>query len=743
MAARRVDWSFGPGHGPISGALNAAGSTLAVTMVADLAHIQPVWGATAGAVAAAGAVISSAANDAPGRALAYRSLCWLGAGCWSAWSLATATIETWSGPWSTTNLAALAVGTLGAAFTGTAFQRAQQKVEDDRQVAIDVEREAQAIAAQYAEQRAADGDVDALAALWRRRIERVCRITLAEVDGIVGIAHWDGQPCPGYTIDGNLPPGGASWKQLKNYEEALAADARLPEGCSVKVLPGSDRGAFLIEVMTRNAIAEDKFYPTDYSHKSINDPALLVYKSNDKEVTVNLRQEVVIVVGPTGSGKTNSMNKLVAEHAKCVDVILCAIDFNGGSIAVPWLMPWRADPQACPRPVFDWVADTPEKALEMTEAILDVIKDRKQAYAHLKVAHDTTMLPISAEIPQFTIFIDESAEVLGTAAMRDPLRRQVADNVMEIQRIGRDSGGRLMISSLGATNETLGARAVKIHSKVKMAMGGTPADELGYLFDDYKMSPEDAGYSGTAHVKIGQSAVFIGKDPYLKPHQIRDIAVATSDRRPAPDDRALQVMGGRWAQRWTNSTELLELLDAGVEALRGNPNMAAAAVSVPVQRSATADSHQPSERRGRSEPAPSLGDAQADLEAARRRLADIEPVPDPGPRESELPPLPEEADFSVVESWLNPGTPTTDDAGKPKPHPRRRVRQIVWDAGDSGIGPTAAHKQLEAEGYATTYPTVNGWMKDDAASGILRQERDRAPYTRGEKMINPHEQDQG
>ncbi|MFF0822435.1 hypothetical protein ACFYUR_18895 [Micromonospora haikouensis] len=743
MAARRVDWSFGPGHGPVSGAINAAGSTLAASMVADLAHVQPVWGATAGAVAAAGAVISSAAHNAPGRALAYRSLCWLGAGCWSTWSLATATLERWSGPWSTSNIAALVVGTIGAAYAGRAFQRAQQREEDQRQVAIDIAREAAAIAAAHAEQRAADGDLDALAAVWRKRIERVCHITLAEVDGIVGIAHWDGQPCPGYTIDGNFPPGGASWKHLKNYEEALASDARLPEGCSVKVLPGVDRGAFQIEVMLRNALAENKPYPREYPHESINDPRLLVYRSNDEPVRVSLRQETMIVVGPTGSGKTNTMNEVVAELVKCVDVINCAIDFNGGSIAIPWLMPWRTDPESCPRPAFDWIADTPAKALVMTEAILDVLKDRKQAYAHLKVAANATLLPISADLPLFEVVVDEAAEVLGTSATRDPIVRQVAENLMEIQRIGRDAGGRLIVSSLGATTETLGSRGIKIHSRVKMAMAGTPADELGYLFDDYKMAPEDVVHEGSARIRIGQNAVFIGKVPYLLPEQIAEIAIATSDRRPAPDDRALQIMGDRWAERWEQSTELLDLLDSGVAALRAGVSVSAAVAAVVPQQRAAGDITEPASRTVRSELAPSIGDAQADLEAARRRLADIEPVPDPGPRESELPPLPEEADFSVVESWLNPGTPATDDAGKPKPHPRRRMRQIVWDAADAGIGPTAVHKQLEAEGYATTYPTVNGWMKDDAANGILNQDRDRAPYTRGEKMANPYEQDQG
>src|SRR5690606_29790533 len=124
-------------------------------------------------------------------------------------------------------------------------------------------------------------------------------------------------------------------------------------------------------------------------------------------------QEVVLAVGPTGSGKTTFLNVLIAEHLRCVDTILCVIDFNGGGLALPWLLPWRQNPDACPRPAISWVADTPNKALEMTEALLQVAKDRKAAYAHVKLASNSTLLPISAELPQWTVFVDEVAEILG------------------------------------------------------------------------------------------------------------------------------------------------------------------------------------------------------------------------------------------------------------------------------------------------------------------------------------------
>lgn len=738
MAARRVDWSFGPGHGPVSGVINAAGSAMAATMVADLAHTPPIWGLVAGTAAAAASTVSALWHDSPGRAVAYRALCWMAAGSWSAWSMGVPE----SGPWSNSALASLAIGTFAAGVTGLGLSAAErreeaQRIKDAMDVAAFIQRNAEAA------QAAASTEEDRIAIDWAARIQRLCRESMpgfTKDEHIIGVELWPGEPYPGFTIDGNCPAGGSSWKTLQAKEEEFASDARLPDGCSVKVEPGVDRGAFLMRVMVRNALTEEKLYPRKYPHESINDPRLIAYRDNGQPVKASFRQEVALIVGPTGTGKTVTMNDLIAEHVKCVDVILCAIDFNGGSIAIPWLMSWRADPESCPREPISLVADTPEKALDLTEGILDVIKDRKQSYAHLKVSANTTLLPISAELPQFTIFVDEVAEILGMEAQRDPIVRKVAENLLEIQRIGRDSGGRLVIASLGATNETLGSRTPKIHSKIKLAMGGTPSDEIAYLMDTYKMTPEDAKYPGTAHIKLAQGVPFIGKVPYLDPSQIAEIARATSDRRPAPDARALQILGDRWTKRWERSKELLALLDAGVEALRQGESVSAVVAAVAPERAEGGKERETVSggERFSEKPIP-LGDAMANLEAARQRMRDAEPVKVPDSEvPADLPELPEPADFSVVEGWLQPGAPATDDSGRRKPMPRIRMRQLVWDSGEHGIGPTAVHEKLKTDGYGTTYQTVNGWMKDDTKAGLLDQAGDRAPYTRGPKMTDPY-----
>lgn len=77
--------------------------------------------------------------------------------------------------------------------------------------------------------------------------------------------------------------------------------------------------------------------------------------------------------------------------------------------------------------------------------------------------------------------------------------------------------------------------------------------------------------------------------------------------------------------------------------------------------------------------------------------------------------------------------------GRLRQHPRDRVREIVKAAHASGIGPGKVFKKLQAEGYPTTFQTVNGWLKSDAGAGVLIQPGgSRTPYFPGPKLGYPY-----
>ncbi|MEU8334779.1 hypothetical protein [Micromonospora tulbaghiae] len=738
MATRRVDWSFGPGHGPVSGVVNAAGSALGLTMIADLAHINPVWGATAGSVAAAGAVITSAASNAPGRALAYRALCWLGAGTWSTVALATATSEPFSGPWSTGNLAALAIGTIGAAFTGRAFQSAEQRKEDARQAQVDAQlahfaAEQDRLAAQMAGQ-----DRDRIAAAWQAEIRKQSRRDVK----VEGVEFWD--PNTGFTLDVTLPADGTTIEDIKPLEKSLAHAMDVPLGCAVEVInPGVSRRVIHIRVGTVDALSEDHHLPPATEPDTIENPISLGIRSDRSEATANLRYNCMVLIGQTDSGKSNELNVVTDRVVRCTNALGWAIDNTGQArYPRPWIRAWHEG--RAEAPALDWVAPTADEARLMTLAAMEIIAYRTADYEQLMFENGWDKIMVSPEIPQIVILVDEFGS----------LPDDVKENLRQISDTGRGAGVRVVSCALEA-NSTYIPRAMINQSRERVGMRVQDEAQLQYLFDTTwksgRIDTSTLNVKGSGMWSTDASLPEKFKGWRIEPSLIDAESVTVAPWRPVLDDvsvsrcdalvaevknsdgyKVKQKFTRVYTDRWERTLPLI------FPAKRGGAGRAVAAqsgqaVEASGSQVATVEPVAP----GRS-----LDEVLGDLAAARERLRNIEPVPDPGPSEADLPPLPADADFSVVESWLSPGVPSTDEAGKPKPHPRRRVRQIVWDAGNAGVGPTAVHKQLEAEGYTTTYPTVNGWMKDDAAAGVMHQGRARDPYTRGPQMVDPHEQDQ-
>lgn len=730
MSRQRVDWSFGPGHGPISGVVNAAGSALGATMVADLAHVPPLWGLVGGATAAAGATIASVAHDAPGQALAYRAMCWIGAGSWSTWALASATAEPFSGPWSTSALATLFVGTLGAAFAGRRFQKAEEAEEQQRQDAVQAELarlDAAALAGQH----------DRIAAVWQAELRRQVKRDVT----VVGVEFWD--PNTGFTLDVELPADGTTIDDIKPYEKTLAASMDVPNGCAVEVIdPGVGRRVVHIRVGTQDAMAEDHPLPDDCEPDSIENPLELGIKADRTKATVHIRYNCMVLVGQTDSGKSNELNVTTRQIVRCTDALAWAIDKTGkGRYPRPWVRAW-AEGRAV-APAIDWVATDDVEATLMCAAALAIIEHRTADYQQEMAEQDADKIVVSPEVPEIVILVDEFGS----------LTEDVKEMLRQISDTGRGAGVRVVSCALEATAGYI-PRAMITQSRERVGMRVQDETQLQYLFDTtwrsgrFDMStmrvkgsglfssdaapPEKfKGYLMTPK-RVDAESITVGPwRPELDAKSVRRADTLTVKVRDADGYRASKTFRHVYTNRWERTLPIM------FEHLSG-------------QRPATPQQRETVENGGGgsvavSTPADAIGglaasDASlaASLAAAQKAVEDAEAKARGSAGDDGLPPLPADADFGVVESWLVAGAPTTDAAGKPKPHPRTRMHQIVWEAGEAGIGPTAVHRALESEGYGTTHQTVNGWMKDDAEQGILFQSAARAPYTRGPKMTDPH-----
>ncbi|MGW1775679.1 hypothetical protein [Streptomyces sp. NPDC002104] len=521
-----LDWAAG--HGPVTGALSATTGMYAVSTVGTLAHMPPTWALAVGTVGAIGHTASGLRQKLAARTIGARAASWLVGSGWTTWALAT-------GPLNWTALGSLAVigVSMGAAARSVGFYEEARELEaiaaTERQVARELSADRRAIAAE-----------------WVDRVQRVCGITLR----IVAVEMWPTNT--GFTIDAELPAGGTTYDRIAKENARLSADARLPHGCTAAASPGIDQGRVLIDVTTVNVLAAEVPYPSDYSPLSIHTGIPWGYRTNADAILTYLREQCALVVGPTGSGKTNMVHVILAGFARADDILTWVIDLNAGSAGLPWIRPAMdgSGQGTAVRPGIDWLAASHEEAHLMLDAALRVGNYRKRAYQDLMAKANTDLLPISHEIPQIMLLIDEGAEILIS---RDPETRKLAKKILEVIRMLRAMGIRTVLTALGATGAVLGDMMIRREAKTRVALtgGATEGMDLSKLFPGGTgLRIEQAPHKGTGFMGTPESPAALFGTWRILPNQIGDIVRATSERHPYLDAVSAKAAGPDYARRW-------------------------------------------------------------------------------------------------------------------------------------------------------------------------------------------------
>ncbi|WP_086708309.1 hypothetical protein [Streptomyces antimycoticus] len=539
-----LDWARS--HGPITGALSATTGAAAAALLGTVTGMPEGWPLLIGAAGAVGHGIGhSVRRKLTLRTAVARAASWLVAGGWTAWAMAHGPLS-WAAAGS---LAALGVG-IGAAASHTAAW--EEVAEEERFTA-----EARAAAAEM------DGRRRTIAAAWQDRIKRVCGVDVK----IVAVEFWE--TGAGLSVEAELPGGGVTWDRISSRSRALAADARLPLGCTVHVEEGAAQGLVVLDVMTKNIMREERLYPDDYSPLSILTGIPWCLRPNGEEIRVFLREACALLLGPPGSGKSTFMDVILAGFARCTDVLTWVIDLKQGAIGIPWVTPWLEaqgliepdDPDnpapAGTRPGVDWLAATPKEAIRMLKAALRINKARQLGYQKLMRQQDTTLLPISPELPQIEIVIDEGAEALAHANnRREPEKRELAELIKEVMRTTRAMGLRKVLTAVDGNLNTIGDTVVKRFSPLSLALtsGENSGHNVGKLFpkgriDSNQLNEKGAGIIGDSGANGFAPTEFKGWKSL--PSMVRRVVLATNDRRPTLDQVSVEAAGDDYLQRWS------------------------------------------------------------------------------------------------------------------------------------------------------------------------------------------------
>ncbi|MEV5952071.1 hypothetical protein, partial [Streptomyces sp. NPDC051993] len=575
------------GHGPVTGALSATTGALAIATTGAATAMPPAWALAVGAAGALGHTVAGLKVRNAGRTLAFKASAWLVGAGWTTWAMT-------SGPLSWAALGSLATIGVGIGAGARSVALYEEAREDEalaaaqRQVALEMSAERRAIAAE-----------------WVERIQRIATVTVR----VLAVELWESGN--GYSLDLE-PRGGVTHNRLDQHSVALSADAKLPHGCTAAFSPGIDQGRAILDVTTKNVLAELRDYPDDYGPLSLLTGIPWGFRTNGDEVPVYLREQCALVVGPTGSGKSNMVHDILTGFARATDVLTWVIDLNAGSAGLPWVLPslngtlTREDGKPV-RPGIDWLAGTYEEALLMLDAALAVGLQRKRAYQDLMASHDTDLLPISAQIPQIMLVVDEGAEILVST---DRQMKQLAKKILEVIRMLRAMGVRTVLTALGATGSVLGNLLIRREAKVRVALTGGEKEgmDLSKMFPGRRgLNVDQAPYKGSGFMGTPESPGALFKAWRIKPSQIRDITLATTDRHPRLDEVSAKAAGAAYARRWDaeRTAWIRDLTGTGTESASAASESPAGGLNLSALRGEAGQSAQPQEdellRRFRAE----------------------------------------------------------------------------------------------------------------------------------------------
>lgn len=666
------DYAWTWAAGPVAGPALAAGGVMSLSMLGDLAAVNPWWAVGTTTLVAVAAGARDVLNRVSRLGAAYRATCWMASGAWATYAMT-------GSPWDPTNITALAAGTTIMGVLAAPMGRREAGIVEAARIAGDTARSAA--------QRLS------VAVEWEERIDRV-----AHIPGTIITAVEDWPTGTGLTLRVNLPSGGVQWSALSAAAPGLAADADLPHGCVIEAVPGPTmRVAFLRIATTPPETLVP--YPEDTHPLTFTGDLPVGKYQTGKLTTINILEDPLLIVGQRGSGKSNFMQVLNAALVRCPDTLVWHIDLNGAGISRPWLAPWIAG--ETDRPVIDWVAPSIEEAEIMVEAANFIAVSRKAVYGDAMDEVDDDKLPISASLPAIVVVLDEGAQGLSMAQGH----KEFAASLESLISIARAARIQIILSVLDAKAMTL-PPAFKAQSGVKAFLRPKDPHEVAQLHGwKGHGSVPDVAPPGSMLLRLPDVGGVAWAQVYrILPSAVKACVRATTAIRPYLDQPGIDAMAAAlgadaYGKRWDRYLAWA----AAQKGKKTDPGMPAAP---------TAKASRPSTRSPAEDMAAAFGAAQDALDKMRQDTADRNAKKNDDTLFAEI-----VAGFDA-DSQEKPAAPKPLITPKSQSGPARMV-SILAAAGPDGMTVAELTAGLATEGFTPSTATIYTWLNAAKGAGTV------------------------